>query len=303
MMNFKLLLFLMIISAPALVACQTTDKEKVNYIEQIQSWHQARIERLRAKDSWLTLIGLFWLKEGENTFGSDSANTIIFPAKAPKLLGAFSLREGKVNVRINPQVEVINEGQPVTELLLISDAEGKPTVLTSGSLSWLIIKRGEQYGVRLKDSESPALIQFKDIDMFPIDPAWRIKAKFEPYNPPKKIPVPNVLGQVNEEECPGALAFELNGQTYRLDPLAEADAKQFFIIFADETNGEETYGAGRFLYVDKPDQNGEVIIDFNKSYNPPCVFSEFATCPLPPRQNRLLVKITAGEKNYSGVAH
>ena len=284
-----------------LYGCADNPKEKDDsaYIKEIEDWHKQRVASLTKKDSWLSLAGLFWLSEGDNTFGSAEDNKIVFPrGKAPDRIGRFIVNGDDIKVKINPQVRVLHDGKPVSELALRHDLSGHPTILTLGSLSWYVIKRGDRYLIRLKDSENPRLKQFKGIERYPVDMRWRIKARFEPYDPPKRIPIPNVLGQVSEEDSPGALAFEIDGTTYRLDPLGEAGDKELFIIFSDETSGRETYGAGRFLAVDAPNEKGFTYIDFNKAYNPPCAFSEFATCPLPPAQNRLPVKITAGEKDY-----
>ncbi len=288
-------------------ACTRSDApENVDpvYLAEIDAWHQQRIAALTRPTGWLSLAGLFWLKEGENRFGSDPANEIVFPAdKAPGLMGWFYLRNAQVTVKIAPGVTVTAEGAPVTEMPLRSDAEDRPTVLTHGSLSWYVIQRGERIGIRLRDSENPRLKAFKGIERYPVSPQWRIPARWVPYDPPKKIPVPNVLGTVYEEDSPGALEFVVDGQTCRLDAIAEPGDTELFVIFADPTNGAETYGAGRFLYVPRPDSSGFTYIDFNKAYNPPCVFTEFATCPLPPAENRLPVRITAGEKNYADAVH
>lgn len=274
------------------------------YVNHIAEWQQKRVANLTRDDGWLTLTGLFWLEEGENRFGSAAENDLVFPGDdLPPAMGKFIFDDRSVRIQITPGVDVFHEQKPVTEMTLLSDAQGKPTVLTYATHSWHIIKRGERFGVRLRNSEAAALKAFKGIDTYPVDPQWRIPATLKPYHPPKKIQVPNVLGTVSEENCPGALEFEIGGKNYRLDVIAEKDAEQYFIIFADETNGEETYSAGRFLYAERVDGRGITFLDFNKAYNPPCAFSDFATCPLPPLQNRLPVKVTAGEKNYAGSKH
>ncbi len=270
------------------------------YVAEIQEWHNQRIKSLKKKNGWLTLAGLFWLKEGENTFGSDSSNDMVFPAKAPAVIGTITLKDSSATIDIKSGIQVFHDGKPVHSQLLKSDASGDPTILTLGSLSWYLIKRGDKFGVRLKDSEHPNLQAFTGVEMYPINPRWRVKARLEPYDPPKSIAIPTVLGTVLELPCPGALVFEIDGKTLRLEPVAEPGDDELWLIFGDATNGEETYGAGRFLYVDKPGDDGTTFIDFNKAYNPPCAFTAFATCPLPPAQNRLPVKVTAGEKNYHG---
>lgn len=283
-----------------LLSCSYDKQSKGDeaYAGKINDWHLKRIASLKEDDGWLSLAGLYPLKEGAHAFGADSSSDMVFPPKAPDHIGWFSLKAGQISVRIKNGIEVLNHGAPVTETILKSDADGEPTTLTLGSLKWYVIKRGGEFFVRLKDKEHPNFASFKGIDRYPVSKQWRVKASFVGFDEPKTIGIPNILGQVNEEPLYGALEFTLEGETYRLAPLGDPGSDSFFIIFGDETNGEETYGGGRFVYADTPDENGITYIDFNKSYNPPCVFTGFATCPLPPAQNRLQVKITAGEKNY-----
>lgn len=274
------------------------------YNEEIKTWHERRIVSLKRPNGWLTLAGLYWLETGENNVGADPSNDIVFPAgKAPAIIGTLTLEEGRVNATVRRGVRVLHEGEPVKTIEMISDAEGKPTVLTYGSLSWYIIKRGDRFGVRLRDGESAVLKEFKGIETYPVDSTWRIRARLEPYDPPKKIEIPTAIGTVDIEPSPGALVFKIKDRSYRLDHVGKPGDESFFLVFGDETNGEETYGGGRFLVVDRPDEQGITFIDFNKAYNPPCVFTPYATCPLPPEQNRLSAKITAGEKKYGGGSH
>ena len=195
---------------------------------------------------------------------------------------------------VKPQVD----GSPVTELELKDDtAEGGPTILRFESLILNVLKRGDRVGVRVKDTESLSRSEFKGLEYYPVDPEWRLEARFEPYQPAKTIPITNVLGMTDNETSPGALAFDIGGRIYRIDPILEKGEKDLFVMIADQTTGSETYGAGRYLYVSPPDAAGKVVIDFNKAYSPPCAFTNYATCPLPPRQNRLPFRIEAGEKN------
>ncbi len=275
---------------------ETPPKGTPEYINEITQWHKKRISNLKKENGWLNLVGLYWLKEGANSFGSAKDNDIVFPEKAPAYIGKFYLKDSIVTVSVIKGIRVTHKDFPVTEMELQDDLTGYPTVLRLGSLRWYIIKRGDRYGVRLRDVAAKLVKEFKDIEMFPINEDWRIEAKFEPYNPPKKMSIPTIIGTVEEDISPGALVFDKDGKIYKLDAIDEGD--KFFIIFADETSGKETYGAGRFLYTDKPDSNGIVILDFNKAYNPPCVFTKYATCPLPPKQNYLKLRITAGEKMW-----
>ena len=272
---------------------------------EIQKWQRDRLASLTKVDGWLTLIGLFWLNEGENQFGSDPQSAVVLPqGKAPGVAGSLWLEKGHVRLTTHPGVEITAGDKPVTTLDLKDDNDDNgPTVLKMGSLLITIVKRGDRIGVRVKDSENQTRREFKGLEYFPIDPKWRFEARFEPYQPPKTIPITNVLGMTDDEVSPGALAFDVAGKTYRLDPILEKGETDYFVMIADETTGRETYGAGRYLYVSPPDASGKVVVDFNKTYSPPCAFTSFATCPLPPRQNHLPFRVEAGEKKYTGAVH
>ncbi len=267
------------------------------YKKEIEQYRAERLAELKGDSGWLSLIGLFWLKEGENKFGSDPANEIVLPKeKVSRVAGVFVLKSGVVRLEAPANSNINAFDKPVTSLELKSDADDKPTVLHLGSLGLQIIKRGDKLGVRVKDKDNPARSTFAGIESYPADLKWRVEARFEPYNPPKKMPIVNVLGMESGEESPGAIAFEVDGKAYRLDAIKEKGEPKLFMIFADNTSGKDTYPAGRYLYVDPPDAEGRIIIDFNKAYSPPCAFTKFATCPLPPKQNRLAFAIEAGEK-------
>lgn len=269
----------------------------VSYEQELEQWKAKRLAGLKSENGWLTLVGLFWLKEGENRLGSDPANEIALPdGKAPALAGTLRLSAGKVTLDARPDAKITSKGQPVTTLELKSDEDGEPTTLELGSLSFHVVKRGERLGLRVKDRESPARAGFKGTDYFPVDRRWVVSARFEPYEPPKQVPIRNVLGMETEETSPGVLAFEVDGRPYKLEALKEKGEEQFFIIFADKTSGKETYGAGRYLYADPPGADGRVTLDFNRAYSPPCAFTKYATCPLPPPQNRLPLRVEAGER-------
>jgi uncharacterized protein (DUF1684 family) len=272
---------------------------------EIEKWQRNRLASLTKDDGWLTLVGLFWLNEGENKFGSAAKNPVVLPKdKAPGVAGSLWLEKGRVRLAARPDVEITADSKPVAALDLKDDNdESGPTILKLGSLLINVVKRGERIGVRVKDTESQTLREFKGLEYYPIDPKWRIEARFEPYQPPKMIPITNVLSMTDDETSPGALAFEVDGKTYRIDPILEKGETDLFVMIADETTGRETYGAGRYLYVSPPDAAGKVVIDFNKGYSPPCAFTNFATCPLPPRQNHLPFRIEAGEKKYAGTVH
>lgn len=268
-----------------------------SYVEEINKWHQKRIERLKAEDGWLNLVGRTWLKLGENKFGSAKDNDVIIESdKVPPYMGVFIFKDSIVIMKVNDGVEVLLNGKPVKEIKMIDDQKPNMTVFQYSTIRWNLIIRDTLYGIRFRDLESPLVKNFPGIERFPVNERWKLTAKFQPYIPPKEIIVPNFLGQMNKELSLGAVVFKVGEKIYKIDALEEGE--RLFLIFADRTSGEETYGGGRFLYVDKPDSNGNIILDFNKAYNPPCVFTKFATCPLPPKQNYLNLKIEAGEKNF-----
>lgn len=299
--SFTLCLFTMIVLA---AGCGREQKRASDpdYVAQIDAWHQQRVAELTRPDGWLTLAGLFWLKEGENRFGCDSDNDMVLPAgKALKHVGSFFLTNGRVYVAILPFAKVKNQDSVlVTHQEMISDASATPTRLSFGTLSCFVIKRGERFGVRLRDREHENRRHFKGIQRYPVLDKWHVPATLVPYEPVKKISITNAIGAVTEQNCPGALTFSMDGKNYQLDVLLEGEKEPFFVIMADETSGGDTYGGGRFLYVEQPDSTGRTCIDFNKAINPPCAFTAYATCPLPPPQNRLPMAVTAGEKRYQG---
>ncbi len=298
-MRIKANIFFLLILI-ALSGCSNSLKEKGSkeYIGKIKNWHREREENLKKENGWLNLAGLFWLKEGINTFGFGTANDIVFPSKkAPGQIGKFVKQDSNVIMIVNKGVKVYWEKSLVDTIKMIPDVKKGTTVFAYKNFRWFLIKRGKNlYGIRLRDLDSPTIKSFKGIEYFPVNEDWKIKAKFVPFEKPERISIPTVIGTVEEETSPGKLEFKIKNKIYSLLPVN--DGNNFFIIFADKTSGVETYGGGRFLEVSKPDKNGTVIIDFNKAYNPPCAFTPYATCPLPPKENYLPVKIFAGEKNY-----
>jgi uncharacterized protein (DUF1684 family) len=256
----------------------------------IDQWRAQRRARLLSDDGWLTLVGLLWLHDG--------TNDVTLPAHPP-VSARFVLQNGRVTLQPSSQLGI----KSPTPLRDDTDPNG-PTIIRAGTLSFQAIKRGDvkgdRYGIRVKDTSSEARKNFKGLDYFAFNPAFRVTAHFEPYNPPRKIAITNVLGMTSEEISPGALVFNLKGKTFRIDPILEQGETDLFIIFKDATSGKETYGAARYMYAHPPDAKGNTVVDFNKSYNPPCVFTPYATCPLPPAQNRLPIRVEAGEKKYAG---
>jgi uncharacterized protein len=267
----------------------------------ISAWRVRRADSLTSDSGWLTLAGLFWLKPGDNTFGRAATNALILDnAALADSAGSFVLSADKLRFVARPGSGVSHDGQPVATLDLTSDVHGEPTVLASGALRFFAIERAGNIGVRVRDLNNPHRLNFQGLMYFPVSTAWVFDARFEPYRPVHHIKITNILGMEEDDESPGAVVFRKDGREWRLDAvLEEPGDQQLFIMFADATSGRETYGAGRFLYIPLP-VNGRVLLDFNKAFNPPCALNDFATCPLPPYQNRLKLKVDAGEKKYAG---
>lgn len=275
------------------------DDSKGSYTQQIETWRSQRVERLKAPGGWLSLIGLHWLKDGKNTVGSAKDNEIVLNA-GPAHLGVITLKDGKATIELDPKSAATIDGKSVAKGELLDDKNEKPTVVAFGTANFYVIDRGGKKALRVKDSEAKTRKDFVGIDYYPIDPKWRVEAKWVPYKPAHELEIPNVLGTVDKMPVPGKAVFVRDGKTYELLPvLEEPDAKEVWFIFADKTSAKETYGGGRFLYSDMP-KDGKIVIDFNKAYNPPCAFTPHATCPLAPPENRLAIPVTAGEKKYRG---
>ncbi|GAB2528849.1 DUF1684 domain-containing protein [Spirosoma aerophilum] len=287
---------LWLLALPAAVGWRNADGP--SYKAQIDEWHQNRVNALKSETGWLNLAGLFWLNKGKNSLGRGTDFDVSFPvAEAPSDFGLLQLENGQVRFVPKAGVSVLADGKPVSEPLVIFAPDEKPVVLAHGSLRWFVIKRGPKYGVRLRDLDSPNLKDFQVINRYPVEESWRIKARFETPKSPATIAITDVLGLTSQQPLAGTLVFERAKKTYRLDAVSEGD--KLFILFSDPTNEHETYGAGRFLYADRPaGEQGMVILDFNQSINPPCAFTPYATCPIPPKQNKLAMAITAGEKRY-----
>lgn len=296
MKNVLILLFVSTIIL--LTSCGESYEQKgsAEYIKEIQEWDQRRVESLKRDNGWLNLVGLYWLEEGENTFGSAEENDLVFPENAPPSMGSFIWKDSVITLKVNPETEVLVDSQLVKSAELRSDIEDSTTIMDHGSLRWYVIQRaGGKVGIRLRDLEAPLVQNFNGIERFPINEDWIIEAEYVPLDPPKELIIPNIIGTMSEAEAYGRLDFEIEGESYSLYPTGK---ERLFLIFADQTSGVETYGAGRFLSAEGPDSNNVVILDFNKAYNPPCAFTKYATCPLPPKENQIKVRITAGEKNY-----
>lgn len=287
------------VALPAAPADDAAEKQAIT------AWRAQRVSSLTSDNGWLTLAGLFWLKQGSNSFGRDADNALQLSnaALAPHA-GTFVVSGKEVRFEAAPNAQVTHDGRAAGSLVLHSDASGEPTVLASGSLRFFVIERAGNLGVRVRDLNNPHRREFRGLDYFPISEGWALQARFEPYVPQRQIKIINILGMEEEVASPGALVFTRDGHEWRLDAVLESpEDQELFIMFADATSGHETYGGGRFLYIPRP-EGGTAQLDFNKAFNPPCALNDFATCPLPPPQNHLKLRIDAGEKTYaSGPAH
>ncbi|MFI4945338.1 MAG: DUF1684 domain-containing protein [Burkholderiales bacterium] len=267
------------------------------YRGEIQKWRDAREARLKADGGWLSVAGLTWLKPGENTFGTGPGVDVVLPkGSAPPLAGTFVLKGGQTRVELAAGVQARVAGSPVTKPTpLKPDSDER---VEMGDVTLQVIERGGRYAIRLRDKNAAARREFTGCRWYEIKESYRIEAKWVPYPSPRRLKVPNVLGETESMVSPGYAEFELGGKRVQVvGALEEPGSTELWFILRDQTSGKETYPAGRFLYADLP-RAGKVVLDFNKSYNPPCAFTAFATCPLPPPSNWMPVRVEAGELNY-----
>ncbi|MBD1209639.1 MAG: DUF1684 domain-containing protein [Ignavibacteria bacterium] len=275
-------------------------KQAPDYAYSVQQWRSEREATLKSENGWLSLAGLFWLKQGANTVGADKKNAVILPSAN----GAVAARIGTIQFDgkttkflLENGVKARADGKVIEGEIAINNDDGQPpTIVEIGGIKFHVVKRGARYGVRVKDPNSTTRRDFTGLKWFPVNSEFTIKARFETYPEPKEVFVPNILGDTSRQKSPGLLVFQLGGKEYRLEPVGEG--KRLFIVFRDLTSRTDTYQVGRFLYADVPENGSTVILDFNRAENPPCAFTEFATCPLPSAQNQLQVAIPAGEKRY-----
>lgn len=295
----KLIIFLF--HALLFTAIPSVQAQTRGYDKEILDWREKYKTNLLKDTGWLTLTGLFWLKEGVNTVGKAGISDVeLTESFSGERFGEIELKDGVAFLRTGSGVKALIDGTSVSEGEIFRDGNnGATKTVHIGSQSFFVIKREERYGVRLRDTKSPARSKFTGLNWYSVDTRYRIKASFEAFPNPDVITVPNILGGTFEYKSPGLLKFELDGNTNTLQPVIEEGSNKLFIIFRDDTARTETYGGGRFLYAELPKEGNTVILDFNKAYNPPCAYTPFATCPLPPQQNRLAVRIPAGEKRYS----
>jgi len=276
-------------------------REVTTHGEEVERWRAGRLAALTGPEGWLAIVGLTWLRDGSNSIGSTRGSDIMLP-RGPARLGSIEVSDGAATFVPAADADGVRtaDGEPVTEPLpLVDDQPGPPTKLRLDSVVVHVIRRGDTLGVRVRDAEAPARQAFRGIEIFPVDERWRLEATFESGPPDREVRVPTVLGVDEVYGAPGAVAFEVEGRTHRLEPYLEAGSKDWFFVFGDATNGRETFGGGRYLYAPPPGDDGRMLLDFNRAYNPPCVFVAHVTCPLPRPENRLTIEVTAGEKFVS----
>lgn len=286
---------------PAARSASTARAEKaarLAYEGEILAWRDERLARLSRPDGWLSLVGLHWITPGQTYVGSAQDNGTRL-AIGPPQVGMLSLaKDGSLSLSIPDGVEVTVDGQPaVGKVVLATDSPGPPTVVgfNKGDASFIVIKRGDRHGLRVRDALARSRTAFPGLDYFDIDPAFRITARFQAHPAGKTIPIVNMLGMVEAMANPGRLRFDKDGKSYSLEAVDEGDG-QLFLIIADRTSGHDTYAASRFLYAAPAGKDGTTVVDFNKAYSPPCAFTAYSTCPMPPPENRLDLEVTAGEK-------
>ena len=274
------------------IGCHATSLDAA-YQQDYKKWQADLTNDLRTR--WLTLVGLFWLKDGTNRVGGDHKDEIPLPEnKVAPQIGVIEFHGGKAVFTAAAGAKVTADGKPVKTIELKPDITGKPTTLMIGDIKFLMIQRGQKFGVRVRDANSDALKQFKGPEFYPLSGDYVVMAKFIPDDKPHKVRIPTVLGEDAEIDSVGYVEFTLNGQKQRLHALSEGDNELFFII-KDQTAGHGSYPAGRFLYTSMP-KDGKVVMDFNRAHNPPCAWTAYATCPLPPKENYMSTKVEAGEK-------
>lgn len=265
------------------------------YLTEVEAWRSTRIENLTSPTGWLTLSGLFWLKEGDNFFGGAEKNELVFAGEVPDQMGRIVLKEDSVWLEVFNEIPITAAGETVTKIGL--SGQSSPVILEYNSLSWFMLQRGGKYGIRLRDSLHEARAHFSAIEHYPVHPDGKVTARLVKSDKPDTLLMKNVLDMEIPYPTEGKLVFEWEGQERSISVL-DGGEEEYFLIFADETTGSETYPAGRYLYTPKADKDGMTYIDFNTAYNPPCAFTEFATCLLPPPENRIAAAIRFGEKDY-----
>ncbi len=300
----KNLLGILLIAAAlgAVTACGPAEAEfdVAAHKAEVEEWRAGRLERLLRPTGYLTQVGLFWLEDGEYSVGSAAGSDVLLPPTAAPSVGTLAVADGGAHLSVTDGVTVTSAGETATELAMPADSSGEVVIAEHGSIAWSVIERGGKLAVRVRDFEHPWIENFGPLPYYDISPDYRVEATLQRYPEPRVISVNTVIeGFTQNPIAPGTVSFEIDGTTYDLEPTISGD--KLFFVFGDSTNGKETYGAGRFLYSDMPGDDGSIVLDFNKSYSPPCAFNDFSTCPIASPRNRLPVRIAAGERYESSL--
>ena len=296
-------LLVMTVAAVVLFSCSRTQPwpDAATYEQEILEWRAGRLASLKAPSGYLNQVGLFWLNDGPHSVGSAPDSDVRLPSSAAAAIGVFDVGEHGVRMQVNAGIDVFSGDELVTDLLLADDTSEAPVEVTHGSIAWTVIRRDDRFAIRVRDFEHPFVETFGPLPYFPIDPSLRVSATLRRYDAPRVANVDTVIeGLGYHPESPGVVSFEIEGERFELE--AYASGERLFFVFGDATNRDDTYGAGRFLYADRPGSDGKTIIDFNRSYSPPCAFNDFSTCPVASPRNRLPIRIEAGEK-YDPALH
>jgi len=269
------------------------------YRTEIETFRRQREAKLTSDTGWLTIAGLYFLTKPETTVGSGGDNDVVLPAGTPSRVGTFVLaKDGKVSVTLAPGVRpTLLDGKQFAGGPIKSDGDGSPDRLVLGDVQVWVHQSGERPAIRVRDKNNHLRKEFTGMKWYPVNEAYRVEGTFEPLDTPEELKIPNMLGDIDTMTVPGHVRFMLNGKEHNMLAVTENDT-EFWFIFRDLTSGDETYPAARFLYTARP-VNGKVTLDFNRAENPPCAFNAYATCPLPPPDNRLQVRVEAGEKIYA----
>ena len=275
------------------MSCEKTMVEDPNYEREIMNFRQSRVTFLKSEKGYINLVGLFWLKEGENSFGSGADNDMVFPAEFPENFG-IAIKSGDSIKFDYSQPVTHNDQEDMASLTFLLDK--RPNLFSWKSFQWFILESGGNYAVRLRNFENPVLIKPLNLNFYPVDNDWRIMGQYEAYPETRIRSITNIRNIDYDQQAPGIIRFKRNGKKYSLEPNTSGESMS--VIFMDGTTGQKTFSGGRFLSLDKPDDQGKIILDFNKALNFPCALNAFTTCPIPPERNRLTFLVEAGEKAY-----
>lgn len=273
-------------------ACTSKEQLDPNYEKEMLDFRQRRVEFLKSEKGYLNLVGLFWLKEGENSFGSGSANDLQFPDAFPENFGTADKSEKTVTFSYGEPV--VLKGEELTSAAI--DVDDRSQIFAWGPFQWFILESGGHYAIRMRNLESPVLDKPLNLKFYDVTESWRITGRYTAYDEERSRTITNIRDISYEQNAPGMITFGRDGKSYSFEPRFGSDGMS--VIFMDKTTGSETFAGGRFLVLDEPDEDGTILLDFNKALNFPCAYNAYTTCPIPPERNRLSLRVSAGELKY-----